>query len=495
MTSADIAKDELGVAFAQHIIGGELTGSSDDQTIDVIAPRDRAVMGTAAQGGAREVDAAVAAARAAFPGWRDTAPRARGRILARIADRLEENAERIARVLSLENGNAIRTQSRGELAFAVDTFRYFGGLAGEVKGEQIPLSVDKLDYSRREPYGVVGAIIPWNAPVQLGTMKIAPAIAAGNTLVLKTAEDAPFAILEIAKICQEFLPAGVLNVVHGLGTITGEALINNPDVDKLSFTGSTAVGTRILTAAASRITPVSLELGGKNPQIVFPDADDDWAVDAAMTGMRFFRQGQSCTAGSRLFVHKSIFDSFMSKFTSRVAALQVGDPMEETSDIGAIVNKKQFDRVRGFIEEGIGVDGGTVLTGGMPPTDGPLSQGYFATPTVFTNIGNDFNINRQEIFGPVVVAIPWETEDEVVAMANDTHYGLSAFVHTRDIGAAIRTAHRIDAGWVQVNHGGGQVLGQSYGGFKASGMGREFSLEGMLEAYTHRKHISINLAV
>jgi betaine-aldehyde dehydrogenase len=342
---------------------------------------------------------------------------------------------------------------------------------------------------------VVGAIIPWNAPVQLGTMKIAPAIAAGNTLVLKTAEDAPFAILEIAKICQEFLPAGVLNVVHGLGTITGEALINNPDVDKLSFTGSTAVGTRILTAAASRITPVSLELGGKNPQIVFPDADDDWAVDAAMMGMRFFRQGQSCTAGSRLFVHKSIFDSFMSKFTSRVAALQVGDPMEETSDIGAIVNKKQFDRVRGFIEEGIGVDGGTVLTGGMPPTDGPLSQGYFATPTVFTNIGNDFNINRQEIFGPVVVAIPWETEDEVVAMANDTHYGLSAFVHTRDIGAAIRTAHRIDAGWVQVNHGGGQVLGQSYGGFKASGMGREFSLEGMLEAYTHRKHISINLAV
>ncbi|HUG51365.1 MAG TPA: aldehyde dehydrogenase family protein, partial [Terrimesophilobacter sp.] len=205
MISADIAKNDLGISLAEHIINGELTGSADDQTIDVIAPRDREVMGTAAQGGTQDVDAAVKAARAAFPAWRDTAPRARGRILARIADRLEEDTERIAKILSLENGNAIRTQSRGELAFAVDTFRYFGGLASEVKGEQIPLSIDKLDYSRREPYGVVGAIIPWNAPVQLGTMKIAPAIVAGNTLVLKTAEDAPFAILEIAKICQEFL--------------------------------------------------------------------------------------------------------------------------------------------------------------------------------------------------------------------------------------------------------------------------------------------------
>ena len=495
MISADIAKNDLGISFAEHIIDGELTGSADDRTIDVIAPRDREVMGTAAQGGSQDVDAAVAAARRAFPAWRDTAPRARGRILAKIADRLEQDTERIAKILSLENGNAIRTQSRGELAFAVDAFRYFGGLASEVKGEQIPLSIDKLDYSRREPYGVVAAIIPWNAPVQLGTMKIAPAIVAGNTLVLKTAEDAPFAILEIAKICQEFLPPGVLNVVHGVGTVTGEALINNPDVDKLSFTGSTAVGSRILTAAASRIIPVSLELGGKNPQIVFPDADDDWAVDAAIMGMRFFRQGQSYTAGSRLFVHKSIFDSFMAKFATKVAGLKVGDPMDEASDIGAIVNKKQFDRVCGFIDEGMKVDGGTVLTGGMPPTEGPLSKGYFAQPTVFSHIDNGFNINRQEIFGPVVVAIPWESEDEVIAMANDTHYGLSAFVHTKNIGAAIRTAHRIDAGWVQVNHGGGQVLGQSYGGYKTSGMGREFSLEGMLEAYTHRKHISINLNV
>ena len=208
-------------------------------------------MGTAAQGGSQDVDAAVAAARRAFPAWRDTAPRARGRILAKIADRLEQETERIARILSLENGNAIRTQSRGELAFAVDAFRYFGGLASEVKGEQIPLSIDKLDYSRREPYGVVAAIIPWNAPVQLGTMKIAPAIVAGNTLVLKTAEDAPFAILEIAKICQEFLPPGVLNVVHGVGTVTGEALITNPDVDKLSFTGSTAAASSPLQLRAS----------------------------------------------------------------------------------------------------------------------------------------------------------------------------------------------------------------------------------------------------
>ncbi|HEY5223942.1 MAG TPA: aldehyde dehydrogenase family protein [Microbacteriaceae bacterium] len=495
MISAEIAQKELDLSFAGHIIDGEQRDSADEQSIDVIAPRDRSVMGMAAQGGVADVEAAVKAARAAFPAWRDMAPRARGRLLARVADRLEDAAERIAKILSLENGNALRTQSRGELAFAVDTFRYFGGLASEAKGEQIPLSLNKLDYSRREPYGVVGAIIPWNAPVQLGCMKIAPSIAVGNTIVLKTAEDAPFAVMEIAKICQEFLPPGVVNVVHGTGAVTGEALINAPGVDKLSFTGSTAVGQRILAVAASRIIPASLELGGKNPQIVFPDADEEWAVEAAMLGMRFFRQGQSCTAGSRLFVHQSIFDSFMQKFSSKAAEMTVGDPLEEASDIGAIVNKKQFDRVCGFIEEAMSVDGGQLLAGGPPPKDGPLSLGYYARPTVFSHIDNSFKINRQEVFGPVVVAIPWETEDEVVAMANDTHYGLSAFVHTKDLGAAIRTAHRIDAGWVQVNHGGGQVLGQSYGGYKNSGMGREFSLEGMLEGYTHRKHISIRLDV
>lgn len=495
MISATIARDELGISLAEHIIDGELAGSADERVIDVIAPRDRSVMGSVAQGGAADVERAVSAARRAFPGWRDTAPRARGRLLAKIADEIERNAERIARILSLENGNALRTQSRGELAYAVDVFRYFGGLASETKGEQIPLSSTKLDYSRREPYGVVGGIIPWNAPIQLGSMKIAPALATGNTLVLKTAEDAPFAILEIAKICQEFLPSGVLNVVHGQGAETGEALINNSGVDKISFTGSTAVGTRILEAAASRILPVSLELGGKNPQIVFEDADEDWAVEAAMLGMRFSRQSQSCTAGTRLFVHKSIFDSFLEKFVAKAAAMKVGDPLDEASDVGAIINQKQFDRVCGFIGEGMKVDGSRLLVGGPPPTEGPLAAGFYTQPTVFSQIDNTFNINREEIFGPVAVAIPWETEQEVTAMANDTHYGLSAFLYTKDLGAALRTAHSINAGWVQVNQGGGQVLGQSYGGYKSSGMGREFSVEGMVEGYTQRKHISVNLEV
>lgn len=495
MISADIARNELNISVAEHIIDGELVGSVDGRSVDVVAPRDRSVMGQAAQGGSQDVAEAVKAARSAFPAWRDTAPRARGRLLTRIADEIEENSERIARVLSLENGNALRTQSRGELAYAVDVFRYFGGLASETKGEQIPLSATKLDYSRHEPYGVVGSIIPWNAPVQLGSMKIAPALATGNTLVLKTAEDAPFAILEVAKICQKYLPPGVLNVVHGVGTETGEALINAQGVDKLSFTGSTAVGSRILEAASSRILPVSLELGGKNPQIVFPDADEDWAVDAAMMGMRFSRQSQSCTAGSRLFVHTSIFDSFLEKFAAKAGSMQVGDPMDEASDIGAIVNRKQFDRICGFIQEGMDVSGSEVLVGGLPPLEGPLTEGYFAQPTVFANIGNNFNINREEIFGPVAVAIPWETEEEVISMANDTHYGLSAFIYTRDIGAALRTAHQIDAGWIQVNQGGAQVLGQSYGGYKSSGMGREFSLEGMVEGYTQRKHVSVNLEI
>lgn len=493
--SATIASNELGISLAEHIINGKLCTSADGRMIDVVAPRDRSVMGRAAQGGPEDVQRAVDAARRAFPGWRDTAPRARGRILTQIADELEENAERIARILSLENGNALRTQSRGEIAYAVDVFRYFGALASEVKGEQIPLSSGKLDYSRREPYGVVGSIIPWNAPVQLGSMKIAPALATGNTLVLKTAEDAPFAILEVAKICLRHLPDGVLNVVHGQGTKTGEALITNRGVDKISFTGSTAVGRRILEAAAPRILPVSLELGGKNPQIVFPDADADWAVQAAMLGMRFSRQSQSCTAGSRLFVHKTVFDSFLEKFVAEASSMKVGDPLDESSDVGAIVNEKQFDRVCGFITEGMNVEGSRLLTGGLPPAEGPLAAGFYTRPTVFSQIDNNSNINREEIFGPVAVAIPWETEEEVVRMANDTHYGLSAFIYTRDIGAALRTAHGIDAGWIQVNQGGAQVLGQSYGGYKSSGMGREFSVEGMVEGYTQRKHISVNLDI
>lgn len=318
----------------------------------------------------------------------------------------------------MENGNALRTQSRGEVSFAIDVFRYFGSVAGEIKGETIPLDARVLDYSRREPRGVVGAIIPWNAPVQLASMKIASALAAGNTLVLNAAEDARLAVLEMAEIADRFLPHGVLNVIVGYGTEAGEALITHPHISKLSFTGSTAVGSRVMSAASERIVPVSLELGGKNPQIVYPDANEDWVTQGTITGMRFVRQGQSCTAGSRLFVHETILESFVDKVAAQLAKLTVGDPLDEESDIGAIVSKKQFDRVCGYIDDGLARSDTTAVTGGMPPTRGPLSQGYYVEPTVIVGVENEWRIAQEEVFGPVMCVIPWQDEDDVIGMAN-----------------------------------------------------------------------------
>lgn len=478
----------------QMLIDGEWVDAVDGRVIEIETPRDRTTIGQIPRGGEADVDRAVRAARAAQPGWRATPPRERGDAFRRIADDLESERERIAKLSSLENGNAIRTQTRGEIGFLIDAFRYYSGLASEAKGETQPRGDLVLDYTRREPLGVVGAIVPWNAPLMLSALKIAPALTMGNTLVLKLAEDAPLAVLDVVRACQHHLPAGVLNVVTGYGTEAGEALSHHPGVDKLSFTGSTAVGKRVMEVAADRVVPVSLELGGKSPQIVFPDADEDWVVDGTIAGVRFFRQGQSCTAGSRLFLHESIYDGFVDKLTAKLSELVVGDPLDEASDMGAIVNTRQFDKVCDYISDGERQQGARITIGGVPPKDGPLSGGNYVQPTVIANVDNDWRVAREEIFGPVVVAIPWKDEDDVIRMANDTHYGLAGFVWSHDIGAALRTAHRLDAGWVQVNQGGAQVLGQSYGGFKQSGIGREISLEGMLDSFTQRKQVSVNLA-
>jgi betaine-aldehyde dehydrogenase len=247
--------------------------------------------------------------------------------------------------------------------------------------------------------------------------------------------------------------------------------------------------------AAERIVPVSLELGGKSPAIVYPDADEDWVVDGVIAGMRFTRQSQSCTAGSRLFLHQDIFDSFLDKLSTRTQAFKLGDPLEESTDIGCIINEKQFRKVCSYVDEGLQRKDARVVFGGLPPKDGPLSQGYFAIPTVFADTSNDWRLAREEIFGPVLVAIPWKDEADAIRMANDSHYGLAAYVWTREIGSALRAAHAIESGWVQVNQGLGQSLGHSYGGYKQSGIGREFSLEGMLDSFTQRKSVTVNLNV
>jgi betaine-aldehyde dehydrogenase len=477
------------------LIDGARVDSASGQTLVVENPGRRTPIATVPKGGKADVDRAVNAAHRAFPAWSKIPPRQRGRMLLRIAEAMESHIEDFARAIAEETGNAIRTQARGEATLTADIFRYFGGLAGELKGETIPLGDNVLSYTRREPLGVVGAIIPWNAPLLLAALKIAPALCAGNTMVLKTAEDAPLAVLRMAEICQEFLPPGVLNVLTGTGEECGGPLAQNPLIQKLSFTGSTEVGKIIMRAAAERIVPVSLELGGKSPSIVYPDADEDWVVDGVISGMRFTRQSQSCTAGSRLFLHQDIFDSFLEKLTAKTQTLKLGDPLDEATDIGSIINEKQFRKVCGYVDEGLKRKDARLVFGGLPPSDGPLSQGYYAIPTVFADTSNDWRLAREEIFGPVLVAIPWKDEEDAIRMANDSHYGLAAYVWTHEIGSALRTAHAIESGWVQVNQGVGQQPGHSYGGFKQSGIGREFSLEGMLDSFTQRKNVTVNMTV
>ena len=475
---------------AGMLIGGEWLEAADGRRIDVENPSRREPLASVARGGAEDVDRAVRAASAAFPAWRALPARDRGRLLSAIAEDLAGIGEELARTIAAETGNAIRTQARGEAATAADVFRYFGGVASEQKGEVLPMGDAMLSYSVREPLGVVAAIVPWNAPVMLASLKVAMALCTGNTLVLKAAEDAPLGVLRMAEVCAQHLPAGVLNVLTGYGEECGGALLEHPGIAKISFTGSTEVGRIAMRAAAERILPVSLELGGKAPAIVYPDSCDDVTVAHVIAAMRFARQGQSCTAGSRLFVHRSIFDEFNERLVAALGELVVGDALDERSDIGSIVSPTQDERVCGYVREAL-EQGATALAGGLPDDGRP---GYQMRPTVLTGVEQSWRVAREEVFGPVLVALPWDDEDEVIAWANDTHYGLAAFVFSHDLDAALRAAHRIEAGWVQVNRSGGQLPGMSYGGKKLSGLGAEYSIEGALEGFTQRKSITIGVA-
>jgi aldehyde dehydrogenase (NAD+) len=473
-------------------IGGNWVEAAGGEWREITSPGRRGhVIARVPRGTATDVDRAVIAAREAFAAWRDEHFVARQRLLLRIADALEERAEELARVTAEDTGNALRTQARPEAALLADLFRYFGGVAGEVKGTTLPAGASQLQYTRQEPLGVVGAILPWNSPLMIAGFKVPAALAAGNTIVLKAAEDAPLSILLMAEICEEFLPPGVLNVVTGTGRTAGNALVEHPGVDKISFTGSTEVGRGIASRAGERLAHLSLELGGKNPSIVFPGEVTDELIEGLVLSSRITRQGQSCTAGSRLYLHRDVHDEVLTRLAERLGAMKVGDPLDEASDIGAVINETQFDSIKEYLEDGLA--NMQVELGGLPPTSGPLAEGYFHVPTLFSGGDNSFRLAREEIFGPVVVAISWTDVDDVVRMANDSAYGLAAYVWSDNINDAINTAHRLEAGWVQVNQGGGQVVGQSYGGYKQSGLGREVSLEGMIAGFTQTKQINVRL--
>ena len=474
-------------------IGGEWVAAASGQTLEVITPTDRdQVIATTPRAGAEDADRAVAAARGAFPAWAARPATERQRALLAIADDLEANIEHLATLTALDTGNAIRTQARPEAANLVACFRYFAGVATEVKGTVLPAGDGQLHYTRRQPLGVVAGILPWNSPLMIAGFKVPGALAAGNTMVLKAAEDAPLTILELARICAEHLPPGVLNVVTGYGAEIGDALVQHPGVDKVSFTGSTLVGHQVAAKAGARLAHSSLELGGKSPCIVDADSCTDEVIEQVLLASRFARQSQSCTTGSRLFLHEQIHDEFLDKLVARTAQLVVGDPREESSDIGCIINAKQWDRVQGYIDDGLAQDGvGVAYDGRSALQVGP--PGFYHAPMILTQVSNGWRIAREEIFGPVLSVIPWSDVDDAVAMANDSHYGLAAFVFSQNLDRALGMAHRIDSGWVQVNQGGGQVVGQSYGGMKNSGIGRELSLEGMLEGFTQIKQVNVRL--
>lgn len=476
----------------KHLIDGDLVDPHSGKTFDVIHPATLEVIGQAAFGEAADVDAAVAAAKRAQKAWGALPARERGRLVAECARRLEDHKEELARLVALETGKALRTESRVEAGVLADAFTFYGGLASELKGEQVPFHPDMLTVTIREPIGVVGAIIPWNVPMMLMAFKIAPALVAGNSVVVKSAEEAPFAVLRVCEIMNEILPPGVLNILSGYGPECGAPLVAHPDVGKVTFTGSVETGKIIARLAAEKLIPVTLELGGKSPMIVMEGADLERAVAGAVTGVRFTRQGQSCTAASRIYVHESLHDRFVEALKARVDAMVMGDPLEEATDIGTIVSKQQYERVLGYIAQGR-ADGGTALEASRLPDDPRLSEGYFVRPVIFTDLPETSRCIREEIFGPVTAVQRISSLEEAIRKANDSPYGLAATIWTSNLKTAMQAVHQLEAGFVQVNQNLVVQPNLSYGGIKQSGLGKEASLEAMLEHFTHKKTAIINM--
>jgi aldehyde dehydrogenase (NAD+) len=475
------------------MIDGTLRPSLSGRSFAVINPATGAVIAEAAEGAAEDVDLAVSAAKAAQKAWAKTAARERGRLVGECGRLLAAHSEELGRLIALETGKALRTESRVEASVVADIFTYYGGLGSELKGETVPFRPDMLTLTIREPIGIVGAIIPWNVPVMLMALKIAPALVAGNAVIVKAAEEAPLAALRACEIMNQVLPRGLFNLLTGDGPGCGAPLAAHKGVGKVTFTGSVETGRLVYHAAAEKLIPVTLELGGKSPMIVMADADIDKAVAGAVAGMRFTRQGQSCTAASRIFVHEAVHDEFVGKLKGKVDAMKMGDPLDEKTDIGAIISRPQFDKVLSYIRIGEETPGMRALRCSAMPKDAALKEGLFVQPVIFTGGGNDNRLAREEIFGPVTCVIAFRDYEEALAAANDSEYGLAATIWTRDLKTALDASHRLEAGFVQVNQNLVVQANLSYGGIKNSGLGKEASLEAMLEHFTQKKTIIMNM--
>jgi acyl-CoA reductase-like NAD-dependent aldehyde dehydrogenase len=495
-TPADPCLDPFALAKALsgfHFIGGGYVPGRNGRSFAVVNPATGIEVARAAEGDADDVDVAVQVASRAQKEWAKVPARKRGAMVHACAALLKEHQEELARLIALETGKALRTESRVEAGVVADVFEFFGGLGSELKGESVPFAPNVLSVTVREPLGVVGAIIPWNVPMLLMALKVAPALVAGNTVVVKSAEEAPLAVLRICELMNRILPPGCFNMLSGFGPECGAPLVDHKLVRKVTFTGSVETGKIVARAAANKLIPVTLELGGKSPMIVFADCDFDKTVSGALTSMRFTRQGQSCTAASRIYVERPIFDRFVTAMKTAVDAMVMGDPLDEKTDIGTIVSEGQLEKVRGFIEEGTRTAGATAHVCSAMPTDPALKKGLFIQPVIFTGLGADSRLVREEIFGPVTVMAPFDDPEAVLAEANDSEYGLAASLWTNNLKVGLDLAHRLEAGLVQINQNLVVQANLSYGGVKSSGLGKEASLEAMLEHFTHKKTIMVNM--
>ena len=472
------------------IINGEAVDAADGATFTTVNPATEEIITTVAEAGIEDVDRAVKAARAALNGpWGRMKPIDRSRVLWRLGDLILANADEIARLETLDNGKPITESRHVDIDMVARCFHYFSGWASKITGDTTSVNANTFTYTLREPVGVVGAIIPWNFPMIMVGWKAAPAMAAGNTIVIKPAELTPLSAIRIGELALEAgIPAGVMNILPGKGRIAGEALVKHPGVDKISFTGSTEVGKHLMRTAADSVKRLTLELGGKSPNIVFADADLDAALKGATMGI-FYGKGEVCAAGSRLLVEKSIYDDFVTKLAERAKKMVPSDPMDPKSRLGSLVSPQQMEKVLGYIESGVKEGARLVAGGSRQPING---KGAFVQATVLADVDNRMKVAQEEIFGPVLAVIPFDDVDDAIAKANDVPFGLASGVWTQNVKKAHTVARRLQAGTVWVNMYNFYDPGMPFGGMKSSGFGRDLG-EACLSEYTQVKSVWLNL--
>ncbi len=473
------------------LIGGKLVASESGRWMESVNPATEEVIGRTPEGTAKDVNLAVEAAEKAQPEWAALPVSKRADYLHKLSDGMAKRADEILRVEVMDTGNTI-FKMRDDVGKAIGQLKFFAGLGYETKGQSVPSTPSNMHFTLREPYGVVGRIIPFNHPISFAASRMAAPLIAGNTIVEKPSEQSPLSASILAEIAAEVMPPGVVNIVTGHGREAGDALVRHPRVKRIAFIGSVQTGMAIQRSAAEvAVKHVTLELGGKNPMIVFPDADYQKALAGAVSGMNFAWSGQSCGSTSRLFIHESLYDKFLADLVAQVGKMKIGDPLSEDSKMGPMNSKGQYEKVMHYIKAGK-EDGARLMTGGKRPEGELFKKGYWIEPTVFAEVKRGMRIAQEEIFGPVLSVFKWKDVDEVIEVANSTEFGLTAAIWTRDINIAMTTARKVQSGHIWINGVSGHFKGMPFGGFKNSGIGREEGLEELL-SYTEEKAIHIML--